>query len=207
MKRERGRFIVLEGGEGAGKSTCARLIRGWLRAQGRAVLMTREPGGTPLAERIRELLLQSRGEMAPMSELLLMFAARVSHIRERILPALESGKDVVCDRFVDSSYAYQCGGRGLPARDIAVLERITLGGLRPDLVLVLDLPPRVGLSRVGRRGAADRFERAGLAFQQRVRRTFLQRARAAPQRYRVIDASRPLESVRKQLLKVLEYRL
>lgn len=204
MRRNRGRFIVLEGGEGAGKSTWTVFIRDWLQNQGRKVVSTREPGGTPLAESIRKVLLEDRDGMPAESELMLMFAARVSHIKDLIEPALMSGQDVICDRFVDSSYAYQGAGRGLRRDWIAALEKMSLGDLKPDLVLVFDLPPVVGLARVQRRGAQDRFEREPLAFQTRVRREFLRRARLAPKRYRVIDASQPLEKVRADLLKVLE---
>lgn len=204
----RGRLIVLEGGEGAGKSTCARVIRDWLENHGREVVMTREPGGTKLAEAIRTLLLETRDAMPAISELLLMFAARASHVTELIAPALTEGKDVVCDRFVDSSYAYQGGGRGLKTRTIAALEKITLGKLKADLVIVLDVPANVGLSRaLGRGGMPDRFERESAAFLGRVRRTFLARARANPKRYAVVNASQSADTVRRKLLKILEQRL
>ncbi len=202
-----GRFIVLEGGEGAGKSTWTVFIRDWLQARGRKVVTTREPGGTPLAENIRKVLLEGREQVPAASELLLMFAARVSHVKDLIEPALTSGRDVVCDRFVDSSYAYQGAGRGLQRGWIAALEKMSLGALKPDLVLLFDLPPAVGLARAKRRGPQDRFEREPLAFQTRVRREFLRRARVSPRRYRVIDASQPLEKVRADLLQVLEKSL
>ncbi len=206
--RRRGRLVVLEGGEGAGKSTCALLIRDWLKKRRRKVVMTREPGGTPLAEAIRKVLLEGRDSLEASSELLLMFAARADHVSRLIEPALRSGTDVVCDRFVDSSYAYQGAGRGLPRRWIAKLERMTLGNLEPDLVVVFDLPPAIGLARVGKRGEGkDRFERETMAFQQRVRREFLRRAKMNKNRYAVMDAGNTPDIVRKNLLRVLEQRL
>ncbi|MBI2383423.1 MAG: dTMP kinase [Gammaproteobacteria bacterium] len=205
---ESGRFITLEGGEGAGKSTHARYIRDWLAARGREAVATREPGGTPLAEAIRAVILRDwPSGMPPMSELLLMFAARQSHVDEAIRPALRRGADVVCDRFVDASYAYQGGGRGVPEARIAALEDMVLGGLKPDLTLVFDVDPRVGLARARRRGEENRFEGEALAFQERVREAYLARARRAPGRYAVLDAGRGLEQVQDELRQVLEARL
>lgn len=204
----RGRFIVLEGGEGAGKSTHARGIKAWLEGRGREVLLTREPGGSPLAEGIRELILRQWPEgMDAVTEALLMFAARAAHVRTLVRPALEQGKDVVCDRFVDASYAYQGAGRGLGDERIAALERLSLDGLRPDLVLILDLDPQAGLARARSRGVENRFEGESLEFMHRVRACYLRRAQAEPARYAVIDASPALGEVEAALQRALEARL
>lgn len=204
----RGRLITLEGGEGAGKSTQAAFIRDWLQARGREVVMTREPGGSPLAERIRELVLADWAEgVSPETEVLLMFAARAAHVRATIEPALAAGRDVVCDRFVDSSYAYQGAGKGVATEHLQALEALVLKDLRPDLVLVLDLPPETGLARARRRGEANRFEDESLAFMRRLREAFLQRAAADPQRYAVIDASCDLAAVQADLARILGDRL
>jgi len=204
----RGRFIVLEGGEGAGKSTHAAWIRDWLQARGREVVLTREPGGSPLAEGIRGLVLQDWAEgVGAETELLLMFAARAAHLRATVQPALAAGKDVVCDRFVDSSYAYQGAGKGMASRHLQALEQLVLKDFRPDLVLVFDLPPEQGLARARRRGEANRFEDESLAYMRRVRECFLERAREGGARYAVIDAAPPLESVQQALAQVLETRL
>ena len=203
-----GRLIVLEGGEGAGKSTQVQAVAVWLRERGRQVLTTREPGGTPLAEGIRELVLRRWSEgMDAATEALLIFAARAAHLKERVRPALERGEDVVCDRFVDASYAYQGAGRGLGAERIAALERFTLDGLRPDLVLVLDLPPELGLQRTAKRGEENRFEAETLEFMRRVREAYLSRARSEPGRYAVIDATPSPETVSTAIRRVLEARL
>jgi len=196
-----GRLISLEGGEGAGKSTAITLVRDWLEARGRRVLTTREPGGTRVAERIRELLLDpTTGEIDPVTELLLMFAARRENVVEVIAPALADGTDVVCDRFTDASHAYQGGGRELGAGPVDWLAELVHPGLEPALVLVLDVPVRVGLRRIRRRkGGPDRFEGSRAAFLERVRETYLARARACPSRYAVIDASQPVAQVREQL--------
>ena len=203
-----GRLIVLEGGEGGGKSTHARHVAAWLKRRGRRVVVTREPGGSPLAERIRELVL-ARGRDAPsaLTELLLMFAARAAHLHATILPAINAGKDVVCDRFVDATYAYQGAGRGVPRAVIDRLAGLVLGSFRPALVLVLDLDPAVGMRRVRSRGVANRFDDEALAFQRRVRREYLRRARAAPRRYAVVDAARPVGEVWSAIERVLEARL
>lgn len=203
----RGRFIVLEGGEGAGKSTNARHIQSWLAARGRKTLLTREPGGAPLAEAIRQLVLEWRGEMPAMSELLLMFAARAAHLQATIKPALAGGVDVICDRFVDSSYAYQGAGRGVGDAEIETLENLIVGPDQPDLVIVFDLDPAVGLARTRTRGEQNRFEGEPLEFQERVREVFLHRARKSPYRYAVIDAGRDLAAVQADLSSVLEQRL
>jgi dTMP kinase len=192
----RGRFITLEGIEGVGKTTQVATVRATLEALGRHFQGTREPGGTPLAEDIRALVLAPRAEAVPGSaELLLMFAARAVHVANLIEPTLAAGQDVVCDRFTDATYAYQGGGRGVPVCDVAALEAITHGGLQPDLTLLLDAPPALALQRAKRRSAADRFEAETLAFFGRVRAAYLARANAEPHRFVVIDAAQSLAMV------------
>ena len=204
----RGRLIVLEGGEGAGKSTHARSVRDWLEQRGRQVVLTREPGGSPLAEAIRSVVLGDWPEgVDATTELLLIFAARAAHLHALIGPALEQGKDVVCDRFVDASYAYQGAGRGLGEGKVAALEQLTLGALQPDLVLLLDLAPEQGLRRARQRGEENRFEAETLDFMRKVRQEYLRRAAAAPDRYAVIDAAHPMEEVTAELLRIVESRL
>ncbi|RIA31439.1 thymidylate kinase [Ectopseudomonas oleovorans] len=191
-----GLFITLEGPEGAGKSTNREYLAKRLREQGVEVLLTREPGGTPLAERIRELLLAPSDEpMAVDTELLLVFAARAQHLQQVIRPALAKGSVVLCDRFTDATYAYQGGGRGLSIERIAQLEQFVQGELRPDLTLIFDLPVEVGLARAAARGRLDRFEQEGRGFFEAVRQAYLQRAEQAPQRYRVLDAGQTLTQV------------
>lgn len=195
-----GLFITLEGPEGAGKSTNREYLAERLRERGVEVLLTREPGGTPLAERIRELLLAPSGEpMAADTELLLVFAARAQHLAKVIRPALAHGSVVLCDRFTDATYAYQGGGRGLPAARIAVLENFVQGELRPDLCLIFDLPVEVGLARAAARGRLDRFEQEERGFFEAVRQAYLRRAAAEPGRYRVVDAAQPLAQVQQAL--------
>ncbi len=201
---KKGLFITLEGGEGAGKSTQMAFVRQRLEQAlaplGKKLVVTREPGGTELGEQIRDLLLDHRQTaMADDTELLLMFAARAQHLAELIRPSLASGDWVLCDRFTDATYAYQGGGRGIDMARIAVLEDWVQGELRPDLTLLLDLPVEVGLARAGERGELDRFEREQQAFFQRVRQTYRQRAEAAPQRYRIIDAAQDIDGVRAQI--------
>ncbi len=201
----RGAFITLEGIEGAGKSTAMTLVAKRLADAGHPPLETREPGGTPLGEALRELLLGHRHDgMDDETELLLMFAARNEHLVRRIRPALASGRWVLCDRFTDATYAYQGGGRGLPTDRIAALERWVQKGLRPDLTLLLDLPPEVGLARAARRSTPDRIEKEALAFFERVRRAYLERAAAEPARIRVIDADQSLSRVQSQVAEILE---
>nr|WP_231386219.1 MULTISPECIES: dTMP kinase [Pseudomonas] len=193
-------FITLEGPEGAGKSTNRDYLAARLREQGLDVVLTREPGGTPLAEKVRELLLAPSDEvMAADTELLLVFAARAQHLAQVIRPALERGAVVLCDRFTDATYAYQGGGRGLSVERIAVLEQFVQGELRPDLTLVFDLPVEVGLARAAARGRLDRFEQEGQAFFEAVRQAYLQRARREPQRYDLLDAAQPLEAVQRAI--------
>ncbi|MCB4793872.1 dTMP kinase [Pseudomonas sp. NP21570] len=196
----KGLFVTLEGPEGAGKSTNREYLAERLRACGVDVVLTREPGGTPLAERIRELLLTPADEpMAVDTELLLVFAARAQHLAQVIRPALERGVVVLCDRFTDATYAYQGGGRGLSIERIAQLEAFVQGELRPDLTLIFDLPVEVGLARAAARGRLDRFEQEGLRFFESVRRAYLERAKAAPSRYRIIDAGQPLNVVQQDV--------
>ena len=199
------RLVTLEGGEGAGKSTVLRALRDALVASGADVVCTREPGGTPLAERIRALLLDPEHEPAsPQAELLLMFASRAQHVRETILPALKRGAWVLCDRFTDSSYAYQGGGRGLDPAWIATLEREVVG-IRPGLTLLLDVGVEEGRERArGRDLAPDRIERERDEFFERVRAAYLARAAAEPQRIRVLDASRPAADVASEAVSLLD---
>jgi len=197
----RGRFITLEGGEGAGKSTVLDALRTLLAATGVDVVVTREPGGTPVGEAIRSVLLDPRlhGGIAAETELLLMFAARAQHVRETIAPALAVGRWVLSDRFTDASYAYQGGGRGQPNQRIAELERWAADGLQPDLTLLLDLPVGVGLARARGRGPADRIELETQDFFERVRAAYRARAAAQPARFRIIDAGQPLDAVLDQV--------
>jgi len=198
-------FITLEGGEGAGKSTNLAFIRQWLQRAGHEVVVTREPGGTELGERVRDILLHSRElHITPETEMLLMFAARAEHLAKVIRPALTAGKTVLCDRFTDATYAYQGGGRGLAMERIAATENQVQGELRPDLTLLLDVPVEAGRERAGNRSDPDRFERENNEFFTRVRETYLTRARAEPQRMRIVNASLPLEQVQQQIATVLE---
>lgn len=193
-------FITLEGPEGAGKSTNRDYLAERLREHGMRVCLTREPGGTPLAERIRDILLAPTDEtMAVDTELLLMFAARAQHLQTVILPALARGEVVLCDRFTDATYAYQGGGRNVPSARIALLENFVQGDLRPDLTLVFDLPVEVGLARAVARGRLDRFEQEQRSFFEAVRSTYLARAAAEPSRYQVLDAAQPLAAVQQVL--------
>jgi dTMP kinase len=204
MMQKRGRFITVEGGEGAGKSSNLAYVQSLLEAAGKQVLFTREPGGTPLGESIRDLLLGHKHTgMADETELLLMFAARAEHLQRKILPALEQGIWVLCDRFTDASYAYQGAGRGIPREKIALLERFVQGDVRPDLTLLLDLPVEIGLARAGGRSAPDRFEKEALEFFQKVRKGYLGIAAEEPQRVKVIDASPALEQVQLQIAGVI----
>ncbi|HET8883769.1 MAG TPA: dTMP kinase [Solimonas sp.] len=199
----RGRFITLEGGEGAGKSTQARFVRDWLSEYGHDVVLTREPGGSPLAEAIRGVVLGDWAEgVTPSTEVLLMFAARAAHWHTTIAPALAAGRDVVCDRFVDSSYAYQGAGKGVSATALKALEKLAVEG-KPDLTLLLDLDPEEGLKRAQARGDENRFEQETLDFMRRVREGFLARAKAEPQRIHVIDAARDADTVSADITTIL----
>ncbi|WP_043316119.1 dTMP kinase [Microbulbifer sp. HZ11] len=200
-----GKFITLEGGEGVGKSTNLRFITQWLDKQGIPYVQTREPGGTPMAEQLRQLLLEKRDEAVdPTAELLMVFAARAQHLNQVIKPALAAGKWVVCDRFTDATYAYQGGGRGLDWALIAQLEQMVQGNLRPHCVLLLDVAPEIGLQRAASTGEADRFESEQIDFFRKVRAAYRRRADNAPDRYRIIDASVPLEAVQESLASALQ---
>jgi dTMP kinase len=199
-----GKFITLEGSEGAGKSTAMQAVQDWAQQAGIDFVITREPGGTPLAEKIRELLLdKNHTAMSDDTELLLMFAARAQHISELIQPAIASGRWVICDRFTDATYAYQGGGRGIGRERIAQLEQWVQGELRPDLTLLLDLPVEQGLARAGQRGDLDRFEQEQVSFFERVRSAYLERAQQFPNQYRIIDAAQDINTVRNQIHQVL----
>lgn len=205
---KQGLFITVEGIEGVGKSTNLAFIESRLAARGHEIVMTREPGGTTLGEEIREILLAHRHDgMSADTELLLMFAARAEHMARVIMPALERGATVLCDRFTDATYAYQGGGRGIDPRRIAVQEDWVQGTLRPDLTLLLDVPVEIGLRRAGERNAADRFEKEQREFFERVRACYLERAAREPQRFRVIDASLPLQEVQARLAELLTHLL
>lgn len=201
----RGKFITVEGTEGVGKSTNLAFIANQIRAAGKELVVTREPGGTPLAETLREVLLDARQKsMCDDTELLLMFAARAQHLHELILPALESGKWVLCDRFTDATYAYQGGGRGIDQQRIAALEQWVQGDLRPDATFLLDLDVQLGLSRASQRSEPDRFEQEKQVFFERVRNTYLELARQSPDRYHVIDASPALDEVQAAIHSALQ---
>ncbi|MEO0443037.1 MAG: dTMP kinase [Pseudomonadota bacterium] len=204
MTQTRGKFITVEGSEGVGKSTNIAFIQQYLQAKGIDLLLTREPGGTPLAEDIRQLLLQKRSEpVNPTAELLLMFSARAQHLHTVIIPALENGQWVLCDRFTDSTYAYQGGGRGLDTALIAQLEKTVQQGLQPDLTLYLDIDVKLGLARVAARAELDRFEGEKIDFFERVRAAYWQRVNDQPERYKIIDAGQALEQVQKDILNSL----
>lgn len=203
-----GWFITIEGIEGAGKSTMMERVESWLRQRGHDVIRTREPGGTKLAEKIRAILLDERNDgLSDQAELLLMFASRAQHLDALIRPSLSQGKTVLCDRFTDATWAYQGGGRGMPAGLIGGLEEMVHGGLQPDLTLLLDVPVGVGLKRASDRSNADRIEREPEAFFQRVRDAYLERARSAPERFVIIDATRDRDAVWAQIRSALEGRL
>jgi dTMP kinase len=196
----RGAFITFEGVEGCGKTTQLRLLEAHLRAQGQEVLVTREPGGPPIAEAIRGILLDPENRaMGPTTELLLYAAARAQHVYETIWPALELGKTVLCDRFADSTAAYQGAGRGIPRDMLDQLHQLATGGIQPDRTFLLDLPPAEGLARARTRGRADRLEQESLPFHERVRAGFLALAEAEPQRILVVDARQEVEVLAAQI--------
>jgi dTMP kinase len=192
-----GRFITLEGVDGAGKSTHIPFIAELLKAKGREVVLTREPGGTPLGEKLRDLLLHHA--MSPETETLLMFAARNEHLQQLILPALARGALVLSDRFTDASFAYQHAGRGVSADMVKTLERLVQGSLQPDLTLLFDVPVEVSCQRLIGARNPDRFEQENAAFFQKIRDAYLQRAAEFPQRFRIIDANRPLDDIKHEL--------
>ena len=202
--KQHGKFITIEGVEGVGKSTSIEFIAALLARHDIHAISTREPGGTPLAEDIRQLLLdRANGSMDPLTELLLMFAARVQHVNELVKPALERGDWVICDRFTDSSYAYQGGGRGLDPAIISALENLALGQFRPDLTILLDMSVEEGMARAVQRGERDRFEAEGADFFNRVRQVFLERASMSA-RYHVVNAAGDVSSVQAELAPIIE---
>lgn len=201
---QRGKFLTIEGTEGVGKSTNLAFVRDWLVARGLEVVVTREPGGTPLAEEVRGLLLSKRDEFVDeTAELLLVFAARAQHLTQVIKPALARGAWVLSDRFTDATYAYQGGGRGLSKSVIEQLEQLVQGNLRPDLTLILDIDVELGLNRARQRGELDRFESEAIGFFERVRAAYRQRAQVAPERYAVVDAGKTLPEVQAEIDRVL----
>lgn len=205
MSEHRGLFVVLEGSEGVGKSVNIEFIDGRLKQAGIKTLITREPGGTPLGEHLRTLL--TARDSVPINanaELLLMFAARVQHLADVIVPAMEQGIWVICDRFTDASYAYQGGGRGLGGERIATLEKWAHADIQPDYVILLDAPVEAGLQRARHRGEKDRFEQEEIEFFERVRQVYLTRADGDPERYCVVDALQPLKQVQQQIDKILQ---
>ena len=205
---KRGLFITIEGGEGVGKSTNIEFIKTLLNNKGIECITTREPGGTPLAEEIREVLIANRDEkVCSETELLLMFAARAQHLHQKIVPALEKGTWVISDRFTDATYAYQSGGRGVAAEKVALLENFVQGDLRPDLTFLLDAPVEVGMTRAKNRGKLDRFEEEKLVFFNRVRNNYRERAKAESRRFLVVDATQSLELVQADIESILNKKL
>jgi len=198
----KGMFITLEGVDGAGKSSHLDWLAAWFRERGQRVRMTREPGGTPVGEKLREIVLHE--PMHPETEALIMFAARREHIAAVIRPALEAGEVVISDRFTDASFAYQCGGRGLDEARLEALEAWVHADLQPDLTLLFDLPTEIAAHRLASARSPDRFEREQADFHARVRAAYLRRAQRHPGRIRVVDGSRSLDSVRAQLAAILE---
>ena len=208
MPAHSGKLITIEGIEGVGKSSAVAALSEYLVSQQKKVLVTREPGGTPLAEQIRQLLLKVYEEaVSPKTELLLMFASRTQHVEEVIRPALQAGKWVICDRFTDASYAYQGAGRGMPIEVIAFLEKWIQEGLEPDCTLLLDAPVEVAQERAKLRDVLDRIESEAQQFFARARHCYLARAKQYPHRYHIIDASQPLAQVHTQLLAVMDHLL
>lgn len=200
----RGKFITFEGGEGVGKTTNVTFVEHYLQSKHISVVVTREPGGTKLAEKLRALLLDKKSEaITEEAELLLMFAARSQHLKHVIEPALARGDWVICDRFTDATYAYQGGGRNMKISTIEGLENLIQGNLRPDLTLLLDAPVKIGMERAGKRGAFDRFESETLQFFEDVRRAYLLQAELNPKRITLIKANQPLADVQQAIINVL----
>lgn len=205
MPEQRGKFITLEGIEGVGKTSNRQFMRSLLEQGGRSCVETREPGGTPLGEALRAMLLEHQHEgMSSDAELLMMFAARAEHLHKIILPSLEAGSHVLCDRFTEATYAYQGGGRGINNQRIADLENWVQGELRPDLTIILDAPVAIGRERAGRRSEPDRIEKEHNDFFERVRQTYLKLAEHYPHRIAVVDASVSIEQVQDQIYHVLK---
>jgi len=201
----KGKFITVEGSEGAGKSTNIRYIQDYLKQKKIPFILTREPGGTPVAEKIRDLLLdKANTSLCDDAELLLMFAARAQHLNELIIPALKEGKWVISDRFTDASYAYQGGGRGLSWQKIAQLEQWVQGDLRPDATILLDISVDKGMERVRQRGNTDRFEQEQLNFFNRVRDTYLKLAKDNPERFHIVNTLPAIDMVHHQLHQVMD---
>ena len=198
------RFITLDGIDGAGKSTNLAVMKAWFEKHKLPVLFTREPGGTPAGEALREILLNPATQVSLRTETLLMFAARQQHLETVILPALKNGTHVVSDRFTDATFAYQGGGRGVPLQDIATLEHWVQGNFRPDLTLLLDVPLEVSMVRINQTREKDRFEQEAAEFFNRVREVYLQRANEQPERYAVIDSSQSLDAVKTQIETALD---
>jgi len=205
MTQAKGMFLSLEGSEGVGKTTSLKFIQEHIESLGHQVLITREPGGTPMAEELRNILLAEREEkIEANTELLLMFASRCQHVSQVIKPALQAGKWVICDRFVDASFAYQGGGRELGFSRIEALEKWCLGDFKPDLTLLLDMSVEEGIARTKKRGKADRFETEQMAFYQRIRSAYLRRAEQDPSRIFVIDAAPEIKTVQNSLKTILQ---
>lgn len=198
------KFITLDGIDGAGKSTNLAVMKAWFEKHQLPVLFTREPGGTPAGEALREILLNPATQVSLRTETLLMFAARQQHLETVILPALKNGTHVVSDRFTDATFAYQGGGRGVPLQDIATLEHWVQGDFRPDLTLLLDVPLEVSMARINQTREKDRFEQEEAEFFNRVREVYLQRANEQPERYAVIDSSQSLDAVKNQIETALD---
>ncbi|HSW93994.1 MAG TPA: dTMP kinase [Gammaproteobacteria bacterium] len=205
MQTRQNKFITIEGIEGVGKTTAVRVIQDYLTEHLREFIVTREPGGTVLAEEIRQMLLNPLAEkVTPEAELLLMFASRAQHIARVIQPALDAQRWVISDRFVDASYAYQGGGRQVDLQKIQLLDEWIVGSLQPQLTFLLDAPPNIGLLRAKNRGAQDRIEQETMDFFERVRAVYLQRASRFPERFCVVDATAPLETVREAIIARLD---
>lgn len=203
--KKRGLFITFEGVEGAGKTTNIAFIAEKLKQSGHEILLTREPGGTTTGEAIREILIsKDLPEMDHVTELLLMFAARAEHLKRKIIPALEKGQWVLCDRFTDASYAYQGAGRGIDFKKISLLENFVQGDLRPDYTFLFDLEADIGLSRAQSRGETDRFEQQHIDFFNKVRNQYLKMAKADPARYQIINAQFDLKTVQKQISDIID---
>lgn len=205
MAKQRGKFISLEGSEGVGKTTSLNFIKDYIESQGHNVIVTREPGGTPLAEDLRNILLTNRQEKVDAdAELLLMFAARCQHVNSLIKPALDNGDWVLCDRFTDATFAYQGGGRGIETSRISEIENWSIQAFSPDLTLLLDMSVEEGMARTRKRGKPDRFESEKMEFYEKIRSAYLQRAEQFPDRIKVIDAAPEIETVQSSIRQVMQ---